>query len=199
MRQRKNAELRKPEILEHFYQVIIQQGLESASIAKIAESMGIHPSLIFHYFKTKDAMILALAEYLREKYDPPFIRDQFVSIKDPQHRFNMFFNIMFSETNVKTVNTSVFYAFYYLSYRNPEIHNRFADMFKEHRDFIVQELEFFKKEGLIKKDIDLELAADFIVSIFEGLAFHVDFLAAGKPFEVFGQFAKKITMDFLKK
>ncbi|RLC07872.1 MAG: TetR/AcrR family transcriptional regulator, partial [Deltaproteobacteria bacterium] len=27
MRKRKNAELRKPEILEHFYQVIIQEGI----------------------------------------------------------------------------------------------------------------------------------------------------------------------------
>ena len=131
MKKRKNAELRKAEILEHFYQVIIHQGIEGASIAKIADSMNIHPSLILHYFKTKESMTIELAEYLREKYDPPYLREQFDSIKDPQHRFNFFLDVMFSEANNKTVNASVFYAFYYLSYRNPKIYSRFANMFQK--------------------------------------------------------------------
>jgi len=53
------------------------------------------------------------------------------------------------------------------------------------------------RDGIIKK-MDLEMAADFIVSIFEGLSFHSEFLAGDKPFDIFGQFAKKLTKDFLK-
>ncbi len=197
MRKRKNAELRKPEILEHFYQVIIQEGIEGASMAKIAESMNIHTSLIFHYFKSKENMLVELAEYIQQKYDPPHVRELISAIKDPERRFNVFLDTLFSEVDINTVNSSVYYAFYYLSYRNPKIHKLFVHMFKKHRDWIIRELEIFIREGIIKK-VDIEMAADFIVSIFEGLSFHSDFLAGDKPFNLFGQYAKKLTKDFLK-
>ena len=53
MRKNLKAEIRKPEILENYYQVLIEEGFEGVSIAKIAKRMNIHPSLIIHYFKTK--------------------------------------------------------------------------------------------------------------------------------------------------
>lgn len=197
MQMRKNAELRKPEILEHFYQVIIKEGIEGASMAKIADSMNIHTSLIFHYFKNKENMLIELAEYVKQKYDPIYVRDEISKIKDPERRFDMFFDTLFSEADIKTVNPRVFYAFYYLSYRNPNIRERFVIMFRKHRDWIIQELELFLKEGIIKK-IDTEMAADFLVSTFEALSFHSEFLAGDKPFEHFGQFAKSLAKDFLK-
>ena len=198
MPKRKTAELRKPEILEHFYQVIIEQGIEGASIIKIAKSMNIHPSLISHYFKTKGAMLIEFADFIKVKYDPPFIRDQFTAITDPQQRYDKFFDTMFSEANIKSVNNRVYYAMYYLSHRNPEIKSRFSDMFKKHRDFIIQELEFFKKAGLIKQELNLTLSANFIVSVFEGLSFQNVFLSNGEAFKDFEKFAVKIIKDFIE-
>jgi AcrR family transcriptional regulator len=199
MSQRKNAELRKQEILEHFYQVIIEQGIEGASIKKIAKSMDINPSLISHYFKTKGAMLIELTEYIKEKYDPSFIRLEVDSTTEPQQRYNRFFEIMFSEVNVETVDNRVFYAFYYLSYRNPEIKKRFSSMFKKHRDFINQELEFFKSAGLIEVELDLTLASNFIISVIEGLSFQNAFLSNGILFEIYEKFAVKVVKDFLER
>ena len=50
------AEIRKPEILENYYQVLLEEGFEGTSIGKIARRMDIHPSLIIHYFKNKENM-----------------------------------------------------------------------------------------------------------------------------------------------
>ena len=71
MRKNLSADLRKPEILESYYQVLIQEGLEGASIGKIADRLNIHPSLIIHYFKNKERMKLALVDLLVEKYNAP--------------------------------------------------------------------------------------------------------------------------------
>ena len=71
MRKNKSAALRKPDILESYYQVLIQEGLEGTSISKIANRIGIHPSLIIHYFKNKDNMKLELVDLLIEKYQSP--------------------------------------------------------------------------------------------------------------------------------
>jgi len=196
MRKNQKADIRKPEILEHFYRVVMQEGLEGASIGKIANSMNIHPSLIIHYFKTKDNLMLALTDLIVEKYQAPHFLQRFDEIDDPEQRFEAFLDTMFQESWVKTVSNRVFYAFYYLAHRKPEIRVRFVKMFSGFRNYVLAELDFFKKQGIVKT-VDLEMAADFIVTMIEGAAFHGAFLGEGKPFEGFGKYAKKITKDLL--
>jgi hypothetical protein len=41
-------------------------------------------------------------------------------------------------------------------------------------------------------------AADFIVTLMEGLEFHSQFLADGKPFDDFAQSARKVLVSTLK-
>ena len=56
------SDVRKPEILEHVYAVIKEEGLQGTTLSKIAEHMGVNSSLLIHYFKTKDDIMLALTE-----------------------------------------------------------------------------------------------------------------------------------------
>ena len=60
MGRKSKAAVRKREILEHFYNILKEEGLEKASIAKVAKRMAVNPSLLIHYFKTKEAMTVAL-------------------------------------------------------------------------------------------------------------------------------------------
>ncbi len=75
MRKNKSAVLRKLDILESYYQILVQKGLEGASIGRIAENIDIHPSLIIHYFKNKQNMKLELVNLLMEKYKSPSMFD----------------------------------------------------------------------------------------------------------------------------
>ena len=68
----KKAEVRKKEIIEQFYQVIVEDGLEKASLVKIAERLSVSPSLLIHHFKNKDELILQLIDYIIEKYSVSF-------------------------------------------------------------------------------------------------------------------------------
>ena len=47
----KNVAIRKPEILENYYQVVIGERIEGASIGKVGKRMDCHSSPIIHYFK----------------------------------------------------------------------------------------------------------------------------------------------------
>ena len=71
MRKNQRADTRKPEILENFYQVLIEEGFEGASIDKIAKRMKIRPPLIIHYFKTKENLTLESVNSLTQKYKAP--------------------------------------------------------------------------------------------------------------------------------
>ena len=189
MRKNLNADRRKPEILESYYQVMIQEGIEGSSISKIAKRLDIHPSLIIHYFKNKENMKLELIDLLINKFESPEMID-FRHIADPGKRFTALMDAIFSIQWSRTVDPSVHFGFYYLSFRNEEISKRFEIMFKWLRDYLAEQLNFFNDAGIIQVR-DVNKAADYIVTIMEGLEFHAQFLAEGKPFEDFAQTAKK--------
>ena len=196
MRKNQSADLRKPEILESYYQVLIQEGLEGASIGKIADRLNIHPSLIIHYFKNKERMKLALVDLLVEKYNAP----EFLSlehIEDDEERFEALMDTLFSFEWSRTVDPGVHFGFYYLSFRSEAIQERFKEMFKALRDHLKDQMTYFSSEGIIKVK-DTEKAADIIVTLMEGLEFHSQFLSTGKPFHVFAKAAKETAILVLK-
>ncbi|MEE4114120.1 MAG: TetR/AcrR family transcriptional regulator [Desulfobacteraceae bacterium] len=196
MRKNKSAALRKPDILESYYQVLIQEGLEGTSISKIANRIGIHPSLIIHYFKNKENMKLALVDLLIEKYQSPAMM-RFDHIEDDQEHFDAIIDVLFSFKWSRTVDPGVHFGFYYLSLRNEQILERFRVMFKWLRDYLCEKLIYFTDKGIIRV-ADAVKAADYIVTLMEGLEFHAQFLADGKPFEDFAQSARKALVSALK-
>lgn len=195
MRKNQKAEIRKPEILEHYYQVLIKEGFEGASIGKIARRMDIHPSLIIHYFQTKENMTLELVKALIDRYEAPEYL-QFDHIEDPRERFRAFMDTLFSLEWSRTVDAGVHFGFYYLSFRNPAVRGRFEEMIKRFRDHLEDELEHFKDAGIVQVD-DMRLAADMIVTLIEGLEFHAHFLSDGRPFQEFAAAAKKLAISIL--
>jgi len=68
MHKNQRAEIRKPEILENYYKILIDEGFKGAPIGKIAKHMHIHPSLIIHDFKTKENMSSEVVDLLIKKY-----------------------------------------------------------------------------------------------------------------------------------
>jgi AcrR family transcriptional regulator len=195
-RKNQNAALRKPDILESYYQVLIQEGLEGTSISKIADRLDIHPSLIIHYFKNKDNLKLELVELLIEKYESPEMID-FDHIEDDRQRFDALMDMLFSFKWSRTVDPSVHFAFYYLSLRDEKILDRIRVMFKWLRDFLRDQLVYFNTKGIVKV-ADAGRAADYIVTLMEGLEFHHHFLAEQAPFEAFAGTTQKALVSALK-
>ena len=60
--------IRKPQILEHFRQVINKEGIHKASVVKIAKNMGVSPNLVLHYFESKEAMVIELFDVIMDQY-----------------------------------------------------------------------------------------------------------------------------------
>lgn len=195
MRKTQTAATRRPEILENFYQVIIAEGIEGASIGKIAERMNIHPSLIIHYFKNKKNMTLALADFLIEKYEAPDFL-QFNHIEDMEKRFDALMNTIFSFEWSRTIDPGVHFCFYYLSFRNPDIRNRYEHIIRRFRDYLIEEFEGYRQKGIVKMS-NTRMAADLIVTLMEGLEFHAHFLSGDQPFEHFADKARELAVKML--
>jgi AcrR family transcriptional regulator len=195
MRKNRKAEIRRPEILEHYYRVLIEEGFEGASIGKIAKRMDIHPSLIIHYFQTKENMTLELVKALIDRYEAPEYL-QLDHISDPRERFQAFMDTLFSLEWSRTVDPGVHFGFYYLSFRNSAVRERFEEMIERFRDHLVDELGRFRKSGIVRAQ-NLRVAADLIVTLIEGLEFHAHFLSEERPFQEFAATAKKLAISIL--
>jgi len=196
MRKHQSAETRKPEILEAYYRVLIEEGFEGTSIGKIAGHLGIHPSLILHYFKNKDNLEFALIDLLASKYKSEHMLN-FEQLEDNSERFQAIMDVIFSYSWSRTVDPGVHFGFYYKSFRDEKISALLSDMFRWLRDFLHKEFIAFNQDGVIKVRDELK-AADFVLTLMEGLEFHAHFLAEEQPFERFAETAKNTAIAALQ-
>ncbi len=171
MGRKDKSDTRKPEILENFFEVMKEEGLEGASIAKIAKRMDIHPSLIIHYFKTKENMVMELANLMFEKYIMVRISD-IRSISNADERLNALLDTMLFRNLGKGDRKTIFPALTYLASRNEEIRNQLRQNIQQIQHVISEELQILMEAGLIKKT-DPEMLVRLLGMIGTGVEHHL--------------------------
>jgi len=196
-RKRDRAPLRKREILEHFHQVLVEEGFEGASIGKIARRMGIHPSLIIHYFNTKEDMIVELVDYILEMYESTFLK-KIENIKDPGERLKVGLDTIFSVDWISLVDTRAFYACYYLGLRNPKVKERLQKMYQRFREYLIHEITLYRDEGIISSTYPSK-DADLIIALVEGLSFYRNISGGKKKYRELGKYLKQRALSLLNK
>lgn len=196
IRKNRNAETRKPEILEGYYQVLIENGFEGSSIGKIAQHLNLHSTLILHYFKNKDNLQRELIEFLITKYKAEHMLE-FDLIENSARRFDAMMDLIFSFKWNRTVDPGVHFGFYYKSFRDEGIRKVFKDMFRWLSDYLYNAFILFNKDSIIKVT-DERKAAEYVLTLMKGLEFHAHFLNEGRPFEDFANTAKTATIAMLK-
>jgi AcrR family transcriptional regulator len=166
VRVRKNAELRKPEILKSFYKTIVEEGMEGASIGKVAKRMDIHPSLIMHYFSTKDNMMVELVDYIINEYQSLLNTLRIVK-GNPQERLLKLIDLLWGDEWYALTDVSADFSVISVSFRNKEVHKQLHSMYSNLRKYLGKELRSFMNEGVIAKQ-DPVRTAEIIISVMEG-------------------------------
>jgi len=166
MKKRQNAELRKPDILKHYYQVILKEGIEGASIAKVAKRMKINPSLIIHYFSTKDNMTVALVDHMSKIYNRLFMEMK-IETDDPEKRLDRLVEIFCSDEWYNNTDISGDFSIFSISFRNKKVFKHVQNMYLDFIKLIRKELEIASSTGKIKIS-NPQRSAELIVSALEG-------------------------------
>jgi AcrR family transcriptional regulator len=161
MGRKSKATVRKKEILQNFHQVLKEDGYENASIAKIANKMGVNPSLIIHYFTTKEALVVDFVDYILSMYEDAH-KERIFSIDNPEQQFHFFIDTLFNPAWYQTIDQGVFYACYYLTSRHPKIRARFQDMYHHYNELTVPLVKKWMQAGIIAED-DPRTIAEYIM------------------------------------
>jgi len=194
-RPRDKAETRKKEILDNFYAVLIEEGLEGASIAKVAARTDINPSLVIHYFSTKEEMVVALVNRVLQMYEEAFL-PRLQGIKDPRKRLEAAAETFFGSDWAGLLDHGVFYACYSLGFRNRRVKSSFQRMYSRLRELLTAEIGDMMEKGVVAKG-DPGLTADLIISLLEGYDFYRCIIEDEKQREEFGGFLKENLLGML--
>ncbi len=165
-RKRQNAEIRKPEIINSFYETILEEGFEGASIAKVAGRIGIHPSLILHYFGTKENMTLALVDFVVDEYTR--LLKRFKEIGGPSRkRLERLLGTIWSRDYYEKIHIAVSFSIISVGFRNEAIFNKGKELYQLFKRFLVREFTTLAESGIIRTT-DPERAAEVIMTLIEG-------------------------------
>lgn len=174
-------ESRQKEIIEVFYTIAKQEGLENASLAKTAELAGINPSLIIHYFKSRDHLVNGLIEFILDRYLNIFRVPEGASRNPKTTLLKIIDNIFSREWNV-LFDDSVSYSCYALALRNDLIADRYRQVLETLRKNLEQHIKACRKEGLL--DVTSPAAtADLIFVLVDGAYYYLSLVTNEKDYE----------------
>jgi len=192
------SNIRKPEILEHVYEVLKDEGIQGTTLSKIAVRMGVNSSLLVHYFKTKDNMMAEFVDSLAERYANYFQRHskEIGKIKKPVDRLNAMLDLLFDPDWDVSADAGVFWACFYMSFKNEKIKERFRIIYTGLMNGIAGEIRKQALKGHSDKR-GSEKAAMAIISLLDGHSFYCSAIGKNGPDHEDRQFLKGIAKKML--
>ena len=174
-------EPRQKEIIKAFYKVAKKEGLENASIAKTADVIGINPSLVMHYFKTKEHLVYGLIEYILDKYlliynIPP------EHAAHPRRALLAVIDNIFSSKWNTLFDDSVSYSCYSLAFRDKIIKAKYKDLLDTLRERLRQMIQDCKDMGVLEVE-DPALTADIIFVLVDGAYYYLSLVTDKQEYQ----------------
>ena len=164
-------ESRQKEIIKAFYKVGKKEGLENASIAKTAATIDVNPSLVMHYFKTKEQLIYGLVEYILDKYLLIFTVPT-KSRNKPKEKLLIVINNIFSNKWNLLFDDSLSYSCYSLSFRDKIIKQKYKALLEALRQNLKLIIEECNNAGVMDVK-DSAHTADLIFVLVDGAYYYL--------------------------
>lgn len=167
------AEERRSQILEAFRRCAMREGLQGASMKKIAAEAGVQPGILHHYFKDRNEMIEELVISTARWHTENF-RGFIARARTPKTRFDRAVDFLFGPDLISDDAGSLFYDFWSEGKRNERVRMSFAAVYADFRRTIIDLLaETGRSAGAGERDIH-DLAC-MIVAMYEGVFLQWDF------------------------
>jgi AcrR family transcriptional regulator len=166
MGRKSKSTIRRREIVESCYQVIAKRGLEGATLKRIGREMGVSPSLLMHYFASKEELILALVDHMVEKMERTYFQ-AIARSTSARERLALYIDKNLDFEIPQSVEDKVFYGSFYLALSDDRIRGSFRRMYDHDHRMIVGLIRDYMEESGIT-DLDPDLLAIQLISGIEG-------------------------------
>ena len=185
---------RRKEIVKAFYAVAKKKGLEKTSIAKVADHMAINPSLVIHYFKSKQELEVALIDYILERYLNIY---KISGEIDSEEKVLELIDKLFSRKWNRLFDDGVFYSCYAMVYRNDNFKAKFKELHDSLRNILKESLLEAQKNKLIHAENPDELT-EVIFALLEGAYYYLGLVTSKVEYKLKVEYYKKQVIELLK-
>lgn len=181
MGRRSIKESRQKEIIEAFYTIAKKEGLENASIAKTAALININPSLVIHYFKTREYLVYGLIEYILDQY--LLIYKTPAAYKGDPHKklLKVIDNIFSHKWNV-LFDDSVAYSCYALVFRDQKVKENYKVLLDTLRGNLRALIGECNQQGVLKVK-DPAAVADTIFVMVDGAYYYLSLVSNKREYK----------------
>lgn len=171
MGRKRLTDVRQKEIIKSFYKVAKRIGLENASIAKVADEMGISNGLVMHYFKTRDELLIGLNEYILDRHMHIIASGDNGGV-DTWDRLEELVENLFSRKWNRYFDDGVFYSCYALIYRKKDFNESFRKYLEELHTVLKDKLLEARAHGVICNE-NLEELTEIIFALIDGAYYYL--------------------------
>lgn len=171
---------RQKEIIKMFYRVAKKEGLENTSIAKIAAVMDVNPSLIMHYFQSRDDLISGLIDFMLDKYQLLFGTTS-KNQEPPETVLLKVIDRLFSKEWNQLFDDGLFYSCYSLTFRQPQIREKYKTLLDSLRQKLAALIQDCADSGVLHTR-DAHQTADLIFILVDGAYYYLSLVNDKKEY-----------------
>lgn len=165
-----NHEQKKKIIAETAWNIIKTEGIEKASIRRVAAEAGMSTGALRHYFSTQDELLLFITEYYvaqgkERTNDMSWSKDPLVAVKE----------ILLELVPVdqeKQTETGVWLVFAIRSLTSVTLRNKKDELTDGEYILMKALLDILLQAGLLAEDIDMDIETLRLSALIEGLSIH---------------------------
>lgn len=167
-----HLDARRRQILDGARACFARHGYEGATVRRLEEATGLSRGAIFHHFRDKESLFLALAEDEALRMADVVARQGLVQVMrdllaapgpDAEHPADWLGTRLEVSRRLRT---------------DPEFRNRWAERSRQLTDATRQRLARQREAGNLRDDVDIDVLTSFLELVLEGLVSH---LAMGLP------------------
>ncbi|ASJ55820.1 TetR family transcriptional regulator [Brevibacillus formosus] len=162
-------EKRREQIAEATWRVIVEQGMEGATVRGIAKEAGLSLGALRHYFATQDELLMYAMQLVKERATARIAEVAANEELAPKERFTKIFLELLPTNQEKMVEMEVWFAFtVYFRHKKDGFDAQHDGIYAGVRKL----LDSADQLHLLRKELDKELEAEKLYAVIDGLALH---------------------------
>ncbi|TKI58836.1 TetR family transcriptional regulator [Brevibacillus antibioticus] len=162
-------EKRREQIAEATWRVIVEQGMEGATVRGIAKEAGLSLGALRHYFATQDELLMYAMQLVKERATARIAEISANEKWAPKERITKIFLELLPTNQEKMIEMEVWFAFtVYFRHKKEGFDAQHDGIYAGIRNL----LDSADQLNLLRKELDKEMEAEKLYAVIDGLALH---------------------------
>ncbi len=149
--QRATEAERREQILEAAFRVAARDRLDGLTVRRVAKEAGLSSGLVFFYFKTKDALLVALLDWLLRRTIVLGTHEKILNLPTARERFLVRLRKAVESVARERVQVELFFDYWVMGTRHPEVRAKIREALDQFREVfrpLIEEVLREDPEGL---------------------------------------------------